>query len=244
MSTILEGQQANGEGNDGWDDLIRLGSELWRFDHSSRLPLREYGSPSERLNFDELLEACSMPEWDFNTPFQPTLDYFTVEGFTALPPQYPFSVGDLSSFLPPVATPPTRADEFPPPGSSPATSCPIDTSLPAPKTTWTIEQEEYLLAAKKNRCSFKAISEAMNERFGVERNPNVLSKKYRAIRDRNIEESIFDQAFKNSLPSMLEVIDEEVQRLDPDGLDKQKYSEIRQELHRKLPGFQYYVLVA
>ncbi|KAJ8125143.1 hypothetical protein O1611_g8498 [Lasiodiplodia mahajangana] len=111
------------------------------------------------------------------------------------------------------------------------------TYLPAPKSTWTAEQEEYLLAAKKNHCSFKAISEAMHKRFGVERNPNVLSKKYRAIRDRNIEESLVDQALKNTLPSILGVLDEEMQRLDPDGIDKQEYNEIRQELLRKLPGF-------
>ncbi|KAI1150180.1 hypothetical protein F4825DRAFT_427776 [Nemania diffusa] len=77
----------------------------------------------------------------------------------------------------------------------------------------------------------------MNQRFGIERNTNVLSKKYRAIRDRSVPESVLDQAFRNTLPDMLQVLEEEMRRLDPDGLDKQHYSEIRQELLRKLPGF-------
>ncbi|KAI1121372.1 hypothetical protein F5Y10DRAFT_102698 [Nemania abortiva] len=237
MKAVFDGGHFSDGGNDGPNDT---GSKPWRFDDPCFGTISDL-TEAELLSFgfDEL-PVSSMSGYDLNSSFRPTLGTFTIEGSSVSPAQYPVGSGGLPD-LPPSAV--TSITQGPAPVAdylqsfTRATPHSIDKSLPAPKNTWTPEQEEYLMAAKKNRSSFKAISEAMNERFGVERNPNVLSKKYRAIRDRNIEESVVDQALRNTLPSMLGVLDEEIRRLDPDGIDNQEYNEIRREILRKLPGF-------
>jgi hypothetical protein len=55
---------------------------------------------------------------------------------------------------------------------------------------WTTAQEEYLMASKKRGKTFPEIRVGMWTAFGVDKNPNVLSKRYRAIIERNAKENV------------------------------------------------------
>lgn len=166
-------------------------------------------------------------------------------------------------------TPESRASRSPAgplrsPAHYPAYASPhaSSASLPSPKESWTREQEEFLVAAKKRGCTFPQIRQAMYERFGVDRNPNILSKKYRAVIDRSVSYQetvsvspvafapqsaawptnlqpckVLDRALSNALPSMLQCLEEEMSKLSADDIDEKQYREIRRELRRKLPGF-------
>lgn len=126
-------------------------------------------------------------------------------------------------------------------------------SLPPAKEVWTKEQEDFLVAAKKSGHTFPYIQQAMRTHFGVNRSTNVLSKRHRSIRDRDTQDSVsrrfcwnlingmlnqafkvLDRALKNALPRMMQCLEDELDKLDPQSMDEQLYREVREELQRKL----------
>lgn len=160
-----------------------IGNEPWQFDNVNWWPR------SEMLSFSEVPASC-VSGYNFNDSLFTNMGVVSPDaGFLA--PTIP----NLYS-APLAITPQTQAGESLTlsteglEGSVCAPTGSADGALPAPRSTWTIEQERYLLEAKKSGCSLKDISAAMNEKFGIERNANVLSKKYRAIRDRSSPESV------------------------------------------------------
>ncbi|KAI8631848.1 hypothetical protein F5Y19DRAFT_377565 [Xylariaceae sp. FL1651] len=259
MSSVLEGNQAKGDpansdGNkqDKFGDKAQQINDFLYPPFPSWLPFQQY-ELNRPFTYDpriaSRMTASNFSDHGIQRMFD---DFYSMgnsytsplyAGSLASPLQVPVDTSTLSNLASSTSIPLTGSDESPTPSTahSQQPACiepqPTDRSLPTPKDTWTSEQEQYLLAAKKNRCTLKAISAAMTEKFGVERNTNVLSKKYRAIRDREARETILDQALKNTLPNMLEVLEEEMRRLDPDSMDEQELNEIRRELLKKLPAF-------
>lgn len=110
------------------------------------------------------------------------------------------AVPDLANLVPSTGralsraggVPNTGADilYFTPPLPADAEPLPAGRSLPEPKRAWTKEEEEYLVAAKMQGCTYPDISTAMNDEFKVDRSANVLSKKYREIMARNTQDSV------------------------------------------------------
>jgi len=75
--------------------------------------------------------------------------------------------------------------------------CPVP--LPAARAdAWTTAQEDHLMALKRHGKTFPEIRFGLWKTFGVDRNPNVLSKKYRAILERNAKENVSLQPCKTS----------------------------------------------
>lgn len=68
--------------------------------------------------------------------------------------------------------------------------------LPGPRADpWTPDQEDFLMESKNNGKTFRQIQLEMGTKYSVNRNPNVLSKKYRAIIERKAKENVRSSFF-------------------------------------------------
>ncbi|KAF8847545.1 hypothetical protein BDZ45DRAFT_811498 [Acephala macrosclerotiorum] len=115
---------------------------------------------------------------------------------------------------------------------------PFTVPLQAPRVdAWTTAQEEYLMASKRQRKTFPQIRLEMLTVFGVDKNPNVLSKRYRAIIERNAKENVIVQSLNGALPNILKCFEDELGKLNPEHVDEELLRAVREELRRKLPKF-------
>ncbi|KUJ16501.1 uncharacterized protein LY89DRAFT_782750 [Mollisia scopiformis] len=100
---------------------------------------------------------------------------------------------------------------------------------------WPKALEDYLMASRKNGCTYPEISAKMLQEFGVERSANVLQKKHRMIRERDAEENGIMQFLKGATPSLLRCLQDEMNKLDPKVMNEELRQEVWEELQRKLP---------
>jgi hypothetical protein len=91
---------------------------------------------------------------------------------------------------------PGTGDDLPFPSPMPGPSYnfeegPLSVPLPGPRPeAWTKAQEDHLIESKKKGCTYPEIRRSMYITFGVDRNPNVLSKRYRMILERNAKDNV------------------------------------------------------
>ncbi|KAN0103401.1 hypothetical protein V8E51_011714 [Hyaloscypha variabilis] len=101
--------------------------------------------------------------------------------------------------------------------------------------SWPKALEDYLMASKKRNCTFPEISANMLQEFGIERSANVLSKKYRMILERDAEDNGIMQFLIGATPSLLRVLQDEMNKLDPEIMNEELRREVWAELQRRLP---------
>ncbi|KAG8410662.1 hypothetical protein J3459_017006 [Metarhizium acridum] len=116
---------------------------------------------------------------------------------------------------------PTRASQ--PPVAAPDVSTPyLSPSRPgsSPRgTKWTEEMNAFFLERKKMRETHKVIAGMMWDKFGVSVNPNILSKRYKAL-------------FNGTL-RIMSILEDELKKLAAG--DDAKWAELKQDLHGLFP---------
>jgi hypothetical protein len=117
--------------------------------------------------------------------------------------------------------------------------------------SWPKALEDYLMASKKNNCTFPEISAKILQEFGIERSANVLSKKYRTILKRDAENSVSHpptlaytlanahqgimQFLTGATPILLQCLQDEMSKVSPEIMNEELRAQVWEELQRKLP---------
>jgi hypothetical protein len=103
---------------------------------------------------------------------------------------------DFSS-TPPAADTSNMGSAWPPSSAAQSSAPPLP---PSARDAWTRQQETYLMDARRNGSTFDEIRKGMIGAFGVERNVNILSKKHRALLQRELSRGDSVSLLANLMP--------------------------------------------